>query len=55
MRSIAVGGTMPSLNTAILSNVKVSYPALPHQRKIAELLNEWDTAIEKTERLIAAK
>lgn len=55
MRSIAVGGTMPSLNTAILSNVKVSYPAIFQQRKIADLLNEWDTAIEKTERLIAEK
>lgn len=55
MRSIAVGGTMPSLNTAILSNVKVSYPAIFQQRKIAGLLNEWDTAIEKTERLIAEK
>ena len=55
MRSIAVGGTMPSLNTAILSNVKVSYPTLSQQRKMAELLHEWDTAIEKTERLIAAK
>lgn len=55
MRSIAVGGTMPSLNTAILSNVKVSHPAIFQQRKIADLLNQWDTAIEKTERLIAAK
>ncbi len=55
MRSVAVGGTMPSLNTAILSNVKVSYPAIFVQQKIAALLNEWDTAIEKTERLIAAK
>ena len=55
MRSTAVGGTMPSLNTAILSNVKVSYPLLSLQQKIAELLSEWDTAIEKTERLIANK
>ncbi len=55
MRSIAVGGTMPSLNTAILSNVKVSYPGRTLQQKIAELMNEWDTAIEKTKRLIADK
>ena len=55
MRSVAVGGTMPSLNTAILSNVKVSYPTLFVQQKIAALLNEWDTAIEKTKHLIAAK
>ena len=55
MRSIAVGGTMPSLNTTILSNVKVSCPALSQQQKIAELLHEWDTVIEKTERLTAAK
>ena len=55
MRSLAVGGIMPSLNTAILSNVKVSYPVLSLQRKIAELLSEWDMVVEKTERLIAAK
>ncbi len=55
MRSIAVGGTMPSLNTAILSNVKVSYPGRTLQQKIAELMNEWDTAIEKTKLLIADK
>ncbi len=46
---------MPSLNPAILSNVKVSYPAFSVQQKKPEPLNEWDMAIEKTERLIAAK
>ena len=55
MRSVAVGGTMPSLNTEILSKVKVSLPPLPEQQAIAEILQTWDTAIEKTEKLITAK
>lgn len=55
IRSLAVGGTMPSLNTAILSNVKIVLPPLPEQKAIADLLSTWDEAIEKTERLIQAK
>ena len=55
MRSIAVGGTMPSLNTQILSKVKICLPPLPEQKAIADILQTWDTAIEKTEDLIAAK
>ena len=55
MRSVAVGGTMPSLNTEILKKVCVSLPPLPKQKSIANTLQTWDTAIEKTEALIAAK
>lgn len=55
IRSLAVGGTMPSLNTPILSNVKIVLPPLPEQKAIADLLSTWDEAIEKTERLIQAK
>ena len=55
MRSIAVGGIMPSINTSILSNVIVHLPPLDEQKAIASLLETWDTAIEKTEALMTAK
>ena len=48
MKSIAVGGTMPSINTNILSNVTVHLPSMDEQKAIASLLETWDTAIEKT-------
>ena len=54
-RSVAVGGTMPSLNTSILSGISVRFPLLPEQKAIASLLEKWDTAIEKTEAIIVAK
>ena len=55
MKSIAVGGTMPSINTSILSNVIIHFPSLDQQKAIASLLEKWDIAIEKTEALIEAK
>ncbi len=55
MKSIAVGGTMPSINTSILSNVIIHLPSVDEQKSISSLLETWDTAIEKTEALIAAK
>ena len=55
MKSIAVGGTMPSINTSILSNVIIHLPSMDQQKAIASLLEKWDTVIEKTEALIEAK
>ncbi|WP_107669201.1 restriction endonuclease subunit S [Cyanothece sp. BG0011] len=55
IRSLAVGGTMPSLNTQILQNVYVSLPPLKEQQKIAEILSTWDEAIAVTNSLIKAK
>ena len=55
MRSVAVGGTMPSLNTEILKKACVSLPSFSEQKAIANVLQTWDTAIEKTEALIATK
>lgn len=52
---MAVGGTMPSLNTEILSRVPIYFPPLAEQCRIAEILGAWDEAITLTERLIAAK
>ncbi len=46
IKSIAVGATMPSLNTQILSDVKVFHPILPEQRAIARILGALDDKIE---------
>ncbi len=54
IRAIAVGATMPSLNTRLLSDVSVFYPPLAEQRAIAAVLDSIDGAIERTETVIAA-
>lgn len=46
IRKIAVGATMPSINTEILSNIPISYPPLPTQHRIAEILGSLDDKIE---------
>ena len=51
IRSIAVGATMPSLNTRILSDVVVYYPPLPEQRTIAHILGTLDDKIELNRRM----
>lgn len=48
----AVGATLPNLNTGILRSVRVRYPALPVQRKIARTLNAYDELIENNQRRI---
>lgn len=49
------GGTMQGLNLNALASIRLPLPPLPEQRKIATVLRTWDSAIEKTEWLIAAK
>lgn len=44
--SIAVGATMPSINTEILKTVPVSYPPLPEQKVIAAVLSSLDDKID---------
>ena len=51
IRSIAVGATMPSLNTQILSDVLIAYPAIPEQRAIAHVLGTLDDKIELNRRM----
>ena len=51
IRSIAVGATMPSLNTKILSDVSILYPPLPEQRAIAHILGTLDDKIELNRRM----
>ncbi len=51
IRRIAVGATMPSLNTELLSNVPVFFPPLPEQRAIAGILGALDDKIELNRRM----
>jgi type I restriction enzyme S subunit len=46
---------MPKINRPDLERIQVTLPPLHIQRRIAEILRTWDEAIEKAERLIAAK
>lgn len=49
----AAGSTRYGLSNGALSNLPVSLPPLPKQKKVAIILTGIDTAIEKTEALIA--
>ncbi|KAF5431881.1 type I restriction enzyme, S subunit [Candidatus Methanophagaceae archaeon] len=46
IRRIAVGATMPSINTSILSGVDILLPPLPEQRDIASVLSSLDDKID---------
>jgi type I restriction enzyme S subunit len=46
IRMIAVGATMPSINTEILSNVDIMVPSLLEQRAIAGVLSSLDDKID---------
>ena len=47
VRSIAVGATMPSINTKLLGDVEVVCPEIEEQRKIADILSKIDDKIEE--------
>ena len=49
------GSGVPTLNRNDVHKQSILVPPLPEQKAIASLLETWDTAIEKTEALIAAK
>ena len=51
IRSIAVGATMPSLNTQILSDIVVFYPPLSEQHAILHILGTLDDKIELNQRM----
>ena len=46
IRNIAVGATMPSINTQLLSEVPISLPAFSTQKEIADTLSTIDDKIE---------
>jgi type I restriction enzyme S subunit len=48
-------GAKAALNLKAISSFPISLPPLPEQKAIAETLSTWDRAIEKLDRLIAAK
>lgn len=48
-------GTVPVINGKNLKRQCVPFPNIELQQEIADLLSTWDTAIQKTEQLIAAK
>lgn len=45
IRNIAVGSTMPSINTEILKSLPIKYCSLEEQKKIAKTLNNLDSKI----------
>jgi len=51
MRSIAVGATMPSINTKILSDIEIILPSLPEQKNTAAILIALDDKIELNRRM----
>lgn len=55
LRGLHVGSSLPHINTSELGRFKLPLPPLHEQRKLAQLWVTWDTAIQKTEQLIAAK
>lgn len=52
---LAPGVGQPNLNTELLGDVAIPIPPPGEQERIVDALSSWDTAIQKTEQLIAAK
>lgn len=52
---LAPGVGQPNLNTELLGDVAIPIPSPGEQKRIAGALSTWDTAIQKTEQLNAAK
>lgn len=55
LRGLAVGSSLPHINTGELGRFKLVLPDIGEQKRISEMLSLWEAAIEKTEQLIAAK
>lgn len=53
IRNIAVGATMPSINTKLLNEVPISFPSLSEQKKIAAVLSSLDEKIETNRKINA--
>jgi len=46
VRNIAVGATMPSINTRLLSEVPITFPSIDEQQQIGDVLSALDDKIE---------
>lgn len=53
IRNIAVGATMPSINTKLLNEVPITIPSLVDQRRIASILSSLDRKIELNNKINA--
>lgn len=51
VRNIAVGATMPSINTKLLGEVEIALPELNNQKRIAAVLSSLDDKIENNQKL----
>ena len=51
VRNIAVGATMPSINTKLLGEVEIALPDLNNQKRIAAVLSSLDDKIENNQQL----
>ncbi|WMS86706.1 restriction endonuclease subunit S [Pleionea litopenaei] len=51
-KRLAAGGVVTNISSELVYAVKISFPSLPEQRKIAKILSTWDKAISTTENLI---
>jgi len=51
----STGGTVQGIKGSRLHKLKVSFPKIKEQQKIAEILSTWDKAIELKEKLIEEK
>ncbi len=55
IRNASNSSGQQNLNAELIRELRMPLPSLPEQERIAEILVGWDTAIQKTEQLIAAK
>lgn len=54
-RQLGQGNSVVHIYPSSLATIKLPLPPLPEQKKIAEILSTWDSAIETTEKLLTAK
>lgn len=52
---MATGSTVKTIGLGYFQKLRIPLPKIGEQRVIAEVFDEWDTAIQKTEQLTAAK